>query len=72
MRKIMKRWYMCSDVYCIRVHNGNNSLFIRYQRGSRSLADNLSQAQPREGAAVQQSTDDEEYDIPDELEDVIG
>ena len=44
----------------------------RYQRGSRSLADNLALSQPKENAAWQQADDEEEYDIPDEIEDVIG
>ena len=52
---------------------------IRYSRGSRSLADNLRKAP---ASAVQSSMssnqtamevdEDEEYDIPDEIEDVIG
>ena len=51
----------------------------RYQRGSRSLADNL---QLSKDALLQKATagpsvstseeDDEEYDIPDEIEEVIG
>ena len=46
--------------------------FARYQRGSRSLADNLALSQPKENTAWQQADDEEEYDIPDEIEDVIG
>jgi len=51
----------------------------RYQRGSRSLADNL---QLSKDALLQKATagpsvstseeDDEDYDIPDEIEEVIG
>ena len=51
---------------------------LRYQRGSRSLAGNLSLAQPAAGGDMATGNDDneeeedEEYDIPDEMEDVIG
>ena len=44
----------------------------RYQRGSRSLADNL-QSRKAEGVGSRELRDEEEeYDIPDEIEDVIG
>lgn len=56
---------------------------VRYQRGSRSLADNLqlskeavAQRMAMSNAGVvagsADNDDDEEYDIPDEIEDVIG
>lgn len=51
----------------------NNVLSIRYQRGSRSLAENLSSTPVSKETAVAMDTDDdEEYDIPDEIEDIIG
>ena len=52
------------------------SLF-RYQRGNRSLADNLD-TQPRpkvpslSGGLTLTEDEDEEYDVPEEMEDVIG
>lgn len=51
-------------------------MFFRYQRGSRSLAANLSMSQSSAGAAVVaaevQAEEQEEYDIPEEVETVIG
>lgn len=50
-------------------------MFFRYQRGSRSLAANLSMAQTTSVAAAvtsEMETQEEEYDIPTELETVIG
>ncbi len=52
----------------------------RYQRGSRSLADNLTTPSNQQsassvgkmGSTADDDDDDEEYDIPDEIEDVIG
>lgn len=52
-------------------------LLCRYQRGCRSLAANLQaqgaavQNQKREVAAAE-ADDDEEYDIPGEIENVVG
>eukprot|EP00066_Takifugu_rubripes_P002691 XP_003964773.1 PREDICTED: tubulin-specific chaperone D [Takifugu rubripes] len=46
----------------------------RYQRGSRSLAANLSSSQPNEEAVcpkVETQAEEEDYDIPEELESVI-
>ncbi|CAG2203358.1 TBCD [Mytilus edulis] len=47
----------------------------RYQRGSRSLADNLSTTFDKNNSqqfvGVAKDDEDEEYDIPDEIEDVI-
>lgn len=47
----------------------------RYQRGSRSLADNLStpfdKNNSQQFVGVAKDDEDEEYDIPDEIEDVI-
>ena len=50
-------------------------LFFRYQRGSRSLVDNLSTKRTASGGIQQTGSlqdEEEEYDIPDEIEDVIG
>lgn len=55
-------------------------VYLRYQRGSRSLADNLLQSKETAdkvtgGSAAPTTADDddeEEYDIPDEIEEVIG
>lgn len=51
-------------------------MFSRYQRGSRSLAANLSLSQSSAGAAAVtaevQAEEQEEYDIPEEVETVIG
>lgn len=50
-------------------------MFFRYQRGSRSLAANLSMAQTTTVAAAvtsEMETQEEDYDIPMELETVIG
>ena len=46
----------------------------RYQRGSRSLAENLQANALSSGnqSDVAMETDEEEYDIPDEMEDIIG
>ena len=55
----------------------------RYQRGSRSLADNLKQSKDSTSqritmsnaapvTSVETEEEDEEYDIPDEIEEVIG
>lgn len=47
----------------------------RYSRGSRSLADNLRKVPATSVLQTTKSTeeeDDEEYDIPDEIEEVIG
>lgn len=56
--------------------NVNGNIF-RYQRGSRSLAANLSMSQPitaTDAATPEAETQDQEedYDIPEELETVIG
>lgn len=48
---------------------------FRYQRGSRSLAANLSSSQTNTAAAspkVETREQEEDYDIPEELESVIG
>lgn len=48
---------------------------FRYQRGSRSLAANLSSSRPNEEAVcpkVETQAEEEDYDIPEELESVIG
>lgn len=49
-------------------------MFFRYQRGSRSLAANLSMSQSTTvpAAVTQTQEQEEEYDIPEELETVIG
>lgn len=51
-------------------------MFFRYQRGSRSLAANLAMSQSSAGAAAVtaevQAEEQEEYDIPEEVEMVIG
>lgn len=50
-------------------------MFSRYQRGSRSLAANLSMVQTTTVAAAvtsEMETQEEDYDIPAELETVIG
>lgn len=50
-------------------------MFFRYQRGSRSLAANLSMAPTTTVAAAvtsEMETQEEDYDIPTELETVIG
>lgn len=51
-------------------------LLFRYNRGNRSLAANLSsgpKVSSDSGSANQRAGDeDEDYDIPDEIEDVIG
>ena len=54
-----------------------NSCFHRYQRGSRSLADNIKLSkedvlEKQKQAKPEDEDDDEEYDIPDEIEEVIG
>lgn len=57
--------------------NGGDYVF-RYQRGSRSLAENLQPASAPAGIASKTTVtkeddyDDENYDIPEETEDVIG
>merc|ERR1719229_405311 len=43
----------------------------RYQRGSRSLALNLNPAQEEVNSVKQDGEDDAEYDVPDEVEEVI-
>lgn len=48
---------------------------FRYQRGSRSLADNLATSFDKSNSQQQtynSPAEDEDYDIPDEIEDVIG
>ncbi len=52
-------------------------MFFRYQRGSRSLAANLSMSQSTTVAAavtpeVETQDQEEDYDIPEEVETVIG
>ena len=49
----------------------------RYQRGNRSLAENLKSDGSEATGAAQQGTDvemeeEEEYDIPEEIEEIIG
>ena len=44
----------------------------RYQRGNRSLAENLSRDGNATEKMVTDADEDEEYDIPEELEDVVG
>ena len=49
----------------------------RYQRGNRSLADNLvapskAKVPALSGGIVPSKEEEEEYDIPEEIEDVIG
>ncbi len=50
----------------------------RYQRGSRSLAENLQldgsggKEQVEQSSDVRMEEEDEEYDIPEEIEDIIG
>ena len=54
------------------------SFLIRYQRGSRSLAENLKAqdvapiAVATGGSQIAKEDDDDDYDIPEEIEDVIG
>ncbi|EFX73827.1 hypothetical protein DAPPUDRAFT_109456 [Daphnia pulex] len=44
----------------------------RYQRGSRSLAANLQQSQPVETkAAISVNDEDDDYDVPEEIEEVL-
>jgi hypothetical protein len=45
----------------------------RYQRGSRSLAANLQQSQPVEMKTVASvnDEDDDDYDVPEEIEEVL-
>lgn len=47
----------------------------RYQRGSRSLAANLSQSKPVEikstPTANYEDEDDDDYDVPEEIEEVL-
>ena len=45
----------------------------RYQRGSRSLAANLQQSQPVETKAAisVNDEDDDDYDVPEEIEEVL-
>lgn len=50
-------------------------MFFRYQRGSRSLAANLSMSQSTTVAVtpeVEMQEQEEDYDIPEEVETVIG
>lgn len=48
-------------------------MFFRYQRGSRSLAANLSMSQSNTlTTAVTPEEQEEDYDIPEEVESVIG
>lgn len=48
-------------------------MFFRYQRGSRSLAANLSMSQSTTAIAEMETQEQEEdYDIPEEVETVIG
>lgn len=52
-------------------------MFFRYQRGSRSLAANLSMSQSATVAdalspEVETQEQEEDYDIPEEVETVIG
>ena len=58
----------------------NNISYSRYQRGSRSITDNLQlskeavaqKSQASSLGGVNMEVDEEEYDIPDEIESVIG
>lgn len=56
-------------------YNSNVNIF-RYQRGSRSLAANLSMSQPITATTAvtpeTEAQEQEEYDIPEEVETVIG
>ena len=58
------------------VDNIRDSLHLpRYQRGNRSLADNLSnknQGVTNESKQLGTEEEAEEYDIPDEIEEIIG
>jgi hypothetical protein len=52
---------------------------LRYQRGNRSLADNLSSIKETNASDVTEQIqtmanemDDEDYDIPDIIEEIIG
>ena len=49
-------------------------MVYRYQRGNRSLAENLSSQSSMQstGGNLTESKEDEEYDIPEELEEIIG
>lgn len=50
-------------------------LIVRYQRGSRSLADNLKSSNPSKLHLSQDGIQDHEaddYEIPDQMEEVIG
>ena len=45
----------------------------RYQRGSRSLAENLATSdKPETEGGICDKKDDDEFDIPEEIEEVIG
>lgn len=43
----------------------------RYQRGSRSLAANLLQTQPVESQELTSVNDEDDYDVPEEIEEVL-
>lgn len=51
-------------------------MFFRYQRGSRSLAANLAMIQSSTASAAvspeMETEEQEDYDIPEEIETVIG
>ena len=70
----------CIYIYMRVLHGQNltvdfvNDLDLRYQRGSRSLAETLSTSAPTDQVphAGPDDDDDDDYDIPDQVEDVIG
>ena len=60
----------------IQVVTGYLALSYRYQRGSRSLLDNLGGGSGAiaggQGGVTLEDEDEEEYDVPEEIEEVIG
>ena len=52
------------------------SIIIRYSRGNRSLADNMASSLDKNNSqqivTMVTGDEDEEYDIPDEIEDILG
>jgi len=47
-------------------------IWFRYQRGSRSLADNIASKKLAVTAEEKAEDDEEGYEIPDEMEEIIG